>query len=54
MFAAKGESTVMARRIAIAEIDRAVAGRLGSTRVRGNAPLRRHSIGKWRCIWPGL
>jgi hypothetical protein len=31
------ESVVIARRIAIAEIDRAVAGRLGPTRVMGNA-----------------
>ena len=33
----KVESVVIARRIAIAEIDRAVAGRLGPTRVMGNA-----------------
>jgi chromosomal replication initiation ATPase DnaA len=32
-----GGSGVIARRTAIAEIDRAVAGRLGSTRVMGNA-----------------
>jgi hypothetical protein len=33
----KEESIVMAQRIAIAEIDWAVAGRLGPTRVTGNA-----------------
>jgi chromosomal replication initiation ATPase DnaA len=38
MFAPKNEgSGVMVGRIAIAEIDRAVAGRLGPTRVMGNA-----------------
>ena len=36
MFAHEKETSV-ARRIAIAEIDRAVAGRLGTTRVLGNA-----------------
>jgi len=37
MFAAEVESGVMVRRIAISEIDRVVARRMGPTRVRGSA-----------------
>ena len=37
MFAAKDVTKIITRYIAIAEIDRAVAARLGPTRVRGNA-----------------